>query len=80
MRIESLDAAVLDILALGAEAEVLDPPDLRAEIAATATRIADLHRDGRKPGLDMPRNDFGAGRDRAARAESWGGPDESGPP
>jgi len=49
MRIESLEAAVLDILALGAEAEVLDPPDLRAEIAATASRIADLHHGG--PGV-----------------------------
>jgi hypothetical protein len=46
MRIESLDAAVLDILALGAEAEVLDPPELRAELAAVAQRIADLHHGG----------------------------------
>ena len=44
MRIESLDAAVLDILALGADAEVLEPPELRAQIAVTALRIAALHR------------------------------------
>ena len=46
MRIESLDAAVLDILALGAEAEVVDPPELRAQLAAVAQRIADLHHGG----------------------------------
>ena len=46
MRIESLDAAVLDILALGAEAEVVDPPELRAQLAAVAQRIADLHYGG----------------------------------
>jgi predicted DNA-binding transcriptional regulator YafY len=43
MRIESPEAAVLDILALGAEAEVTDPPELRAQLAATALRIARLH-------------------------------------
>jgi hypothetical protein len=43
MRIESPEAAVLDILALGAEAEVTDPPELRAQVAATALRIAGLH-------------------------------------
>ena len=46
MRIESLDAAVLDILALGAEAEVMDPPELRAQVAAIAQRIADLNHGG----------------------------------
>jgi predicted DNA-binding transcriptional regulator YafY len=46
MRIESLEAAVLDILALGAEAEVAEPPELRAQVADTAARIAELHRGG----------------------------------
>jgi predicted DNA-binding transcriptional regulator YafY len=46
MRVESPDAAVLDILALGAEAEVVEPPELRAQVADTAARIADLHRGG----------------------------------
>ena len=41
-----LDAAVLDILALGAEAEVMDPPELRAQVAAIAQRIADLNHGG----------------------------------
>jgi len=49
MRIDSGDAAVLDILALGAEAEVVDPPELRAQLAAIAQRIADLHHGG--PGV-----------------------------
>jgi len=43
IRIDSADAAVLDVLALGAEVEVVHPPELRAEIAETARRIADLH-------------------------------------
>jgi predicted DNA-binding transcriptional regulator YafY len=43
VRIESADAAVLDILALGAEVEVVHPRELRARIAETARRIADLH-------------------------------------
>ena len=46
MRIGSLDAAALDILALGAEAEVIHPPELRALVGQLATRIADLHADG----------------------------------
>jgi predicted DNA-binding transcriptional regulator YafY len=43
VRIDSADAAVLDMLALGAEVEVVHPPDLRARIAETARQIADLH-------------------------------------
>jgi predicted DNA-binding transcriptional regulator YafY len=43
VRIDSADAAVLDILALGGEAEVVYPPELRAQIAEAAARIADLH-------------------------------------
>jgi predicted DNA-binding transcriptional regulator YafY len=49
VRIESPDATVLDILALGAEAELVDPPELRARLAAIAQRIADLHHGG--PGV-----------------------------
>jgi predicted DNA-binding transcriptional regulator YafY len=43
IRIDSADAAVLDMLALGAEVEVLHPPELRARIAETARQIAALH-------------------------------------
>ena len=46
VRIESPDAAVLDLLALGAEVEVVRPPELRAELARVARCIADLHGDG----------------------------------
>ena len=44
MPIESLEAAVLDVLALGDEVEVLAPDALRMAIAAAAQRIADRHR------------------------------------
>ncbi|HEV2241416.1 MAG TPA: WYL domain-containing protein [Streptosporangiaceae bacterium] len=43
VRIDSAEAAVLDMLALGAEVEVVHPPELRARIAETARQIADLH-------------------------------------
>ena len=46
VRVESREAAVLDLLALGAEVEVVRPPELRAELARVARRIADLHTDG----------------------------------
>ncbi len=42
-RIGSADAAVLDMLALGAEVEVISPAELRAQVAHTARQIADLH-------------------------------------
>jgi predicted DNA-binding transcriptional regulator YafY len=43
LRIDSADLAVLDILALGAEAEVIHPPELRTAVRETATRIAARH-------------------------------------
>ena len=43
VRIEPADATVLDLLALGAEVEVVQPAELRARVAETAQRIADLH-------------------------------------
>jgi predicted DNA-binding transcriptional regulator YafY len=57
VRIDSPDAAVLDILALGAEAEVVDPPELRAQIARTAMRIADLHRSRASPAVTKSADD-----------------------
>ena len=46
VRIESVGAAVLDMLALGAEVEVLHPAVLRAEVGKTARRLASLYADG----------------------------------
>jgi predicted DNA-binding transcriptional regulator YafY len=43
VRIDSLDAAALDMLALGAEVEVIHPPELRAQVRQTARQIAGLH-------------------------------------
>ena len=43
VRIDSADLAVLDILALGAEAEVIYPPELRTADWEAATRIAARH-------------------------------------
>jgi len=50
IRIDSLDAAVPDLLALGAEVEVIDPPALRARVAAAARQLAIRHA-GHGPGL-----------------------------
>ena len=41
--IETLDAAVLDVLSLGAEVEIVGPADLRAAVAEAARHIADRH-------------------------------------
>ena len=43
VRVDSEDAAVLDMLALGAEAEVVHPLRLRAQVHEAAQRIAELH-------------------------------------
>ena len=45
MRIDSAEAAVLDMLALGAEVEVVHPPELRSLLRQTARQIAELHSD-----------------------------------
>jgi biotin operon repressor len=63
VRLGSIDAAVLDLLALGAEAEVIHPPELRAMVAATASRIAALHSGesgaGGERGADGERGTYG---------------------
>ena len=46
VRADSPDVAVLDMLALGGEVEVLHPPELRAGVRDAATRIAALHAGG----------------------------------
>lgn len=43
VRIESLASAVHDLLALGAEVEVVSPPELRRLVGDTARRIARAH-------------------------------------
>jgi predicted DNA-binding transcriptional regulator YafY len=43
VRVGSAGAAVLDVLALGAEVEVIHPPHLRAQVRQAARRIAELH-------------------------------------
>jgi predicted DNA-binding transcriptional regulator YafY len=43
MPIDSIPSAVLDVLALGDEVEVVGPPDLRRAVALTAERIAERH-------------------------------------
>lgn len=43
VRIDSVASAVLDMLALGAEVEVLHPAELRAQVGETARKLAELH-------------------------------------
>jgi predicted DNA-binding transcriptional regulator YafY len=45
VRIESVDSAVLEMLALGAEVEVLHPPELREQVGVVARKLAQLHAD-----------------------------------
>jgi predicted DNA-binding transcriptional regulator YafY len=43
IRVDSAEATVLDLLALGPDAEVIGPPGLRAQLARAARQIADLN-------------------------------------
>ena len=43
IRFEAIEGAVLDLLALGPEVEVLQPAELRSELRRAARRIAALH-------------------------------------
>jgi predicted DNA-binding transcriptional regulator YafY len=43
---DSLAAAVLDVLALGPDAEVLGPPGLRAEVSRAVRQLASFYGDG----------------------------------
>jgi predicted DNA-binding transcriptional regulator YafY len=45
VRIDSISSAVLDMLALGAEVEVVYPAELRTQVGETASRLAELHAD-----------------------------------
>jgi predicted DNA-binding transcriptional regulator YafY len=42
--VESIEVAYAQVLAFGPEAEVLEPPELRAMVAEAAARMADLYR------------------------------------
>ncbi|MBT2396345.1 YafY family protein [Streptomyces sp. ISL-100] len=46
LRVEALPVALGDLLRLGLEAEVLGPPELRAEVARTVTGLAQRYQDG----------------------------------
>ncbi|MBI3746895.1 MAG: HTH domain-containing protein [Chloroflexi bacterium] len=48
-RLESLEGVAIDVLALGADIEVLEPPELRELVADRARRTARLYRDGAAP-------------------------------
>ena len=50
VRADSAAAAVLELLALGAEVEVIHPPELRAQLQETARQIAALHAGDRTSG------------------------------
>jgi predicted DNA-binding transcriptional regulator YafY len=50
----SVDAAAADLLALGAEVEVVHPPYLRAQVRETALRVAELHAGAGAPPLTIP--------------------------
>jgi predicted DNA-binding transcriptional regulator YafY len=43
VRIDSISSAVLDMLALGAEVEVVHPAELRKQVGETARKLAELH-------------------------------------
>ncbi len=45
VRIDSVGSAVLELLALGPEVEVLRPPELRRQLGRAARQLADLNRD-----------------------------------
>jgi predicted DNA-binding transcriptional regulator YafY len=45
VRIDSISSAVLDMLALGAEVEVVHPAELRTQVGETARTLAELHAD-----------------------------------
>jgi len=45
VRADPAGPAVLDMLALGAEVEVLQSAELRAQVLQIAARLAELHRD-----------------------------------
>jgi len=45
-RLESIEGSAIDVLTLGPDIEVLEPPELRAAVRDRARRTADLYRSG----------------------------------
>lgn len=74
--VESAEATVLDLLALGPDAELISPPDLRDQVRAAALAIAMLHGHAAGPaGLTGPAGPAGAagpGGPGGARSEGPG--------
>lgn len=64
VRIDSISSAVLDMLALGAEVEVVDPGELRTQVGETARKLAELHADN-APDPPLPLAPPGLSRDYA---------------
>ncbi|MGW1625316.1 transcriptional regulator, partial [Streptomyces sp. NPDC002172] len=50
--IESVDHAVAELLRLGTDIEVLDPPELRGRIARTIAELAERYGNRRADGAD----------------------------
>ena len=48
-RLESIESAAIDVLSLGPEIEVVEPPELRERVADASRRIADLYRATQEP-------------------------------
>jgi predicted DNA-binding transcriptional regulator YafY len=44
-RLETIEAAAIDVLSLGPQVEVLEPPELRREVAERVVAIAALYGD-----------------------------------
>ena len=55
VRIASISSAVLDMLALGAEVEVVHPAELRTQVGETARKLAELHADNEPEPIRKPR-------------------------
>ena len=53
-RLESLEGVAIDVLSLGPQIEVLEPPELRDVVADRARRTARLYRDGASPTAKEP--------------------------
>ncbi len=67
-RLESIEGAAIDVLSLGHHVEVLDPPELRREVAERVARTAALYRSDLSTGRPGPYNAAARAGDDPARA------------